>query len=406
MKNDQNKSRRNFLKKTGLVATAAVFGGGSLIAGDKKVSESTSLKNTEPIFRTLGKTGIKVPVVSSGAIPTDNDNLVKAMLRSGMVHFDSAYIYGNGKVDAKLGELMQEFNREDYILSTKLKPDTDRSTGLLNEGASIDEFKQQFDTSLERLKTEYVDILYTHAVSKKEIVLNPGYIAVLEEYKKEGKARAIGVSAHNNVPEVLYSAIEAKVYDVVLIAINYLHTEIDEIKKAVAEANKAGLGIVAMKVLAGLRDTKKDFNLIDKKAALKWVLQDENIHTAILSVKTYDDLENYLAVMNDISMTDEENAALDKFRETASLYCSGCTTCIPQCPYGVEIPDYMRAYMYAYGYKDLNKSATTLSGYNSDKAEQCNLCPVCNVQCKSGFNVRERINDINRLRTVPTDLLV
>lgn len=405
MKTDPKNSRRTFLKRTTLGSTAAIFGGSQLFGRSlQKTSNSAKLNDDAPLItRELGKTGFIVPVVSSGVIPTDNDNLAKAMLKSGMLHFDSAYSYGNGKVDMKIGELMKDFKREDFILSTKVAPETDRVTGLLKEDHSVANWIKEFDTSLERLQTDYVDILYNHAISKKEVVLHPDYIKALTEIKNAGKAKAIGVSTHSNVPEVIYAAIEAKVYDVVLIGINYLHNQIDEIKEAVKAAKQAGLGIVAMKVLAGMRNTKKDMNLIDKKAALKWILQDTNIDTAILSIRNYEDLENYLEVARDISMTEEENDALNSFRETASLFCSGCTTCLPQCPHKVEIPDFMRAYMYAYGYHDMKKSAQTIATLSN---EPCTLCDECKVVCKSGYNIKDRITDIARLKNVSTDFLV
>jgi predicted aldo/keto reductase-like oxidoreductase len=403
MKKQTSDSRRNFLKKTSIGA-AAIFGGGFSMV--KANTSSIKPAEAEPIVRVLGKTGITLPIVSAGAIPVNNDNLAKAMLNSGMKHFDSAFVYGNGKVDEKIGELMKDYKREDFIISTKVVPDMDRETGLILENASMEKFEESFHVSLERQNTNYTDIFYLHAVSTKEAVLHEGYMKKMVEMKEQGKAKYLGVSSHLNAAEVIYAAIKAKIYDVVLIGINFLHNDLVELEKAIEAANKAGLGVVAMKVLAGMRNSKKDFNLVDKKAALKWVMRNENIHTAIMSFGTFEDLENYMEVITNTELTDDEQNALNRFKETANLFCSGCTQCQKQCPHHVEVPEYMRAYMYAYGYKDLNKSMRTLSQLNSGNALKCHECKECNVQCKSGFDIKERIADITRLRNVPADFIV
>ena len=87
------------------------------------------------------------------------------------------------------------------------------------------------------------------------------------------------------------------------------------------------------------------------------------------------------------------------------LYCHQCRTCIPQCPHQLEIPAFMRSYMYAYGYRNLKHARHTLNETGLS-VETCEKCEVCNVNCIAGFNIKERILDISRLKEVPQKFLI
>jgi predicted aldo/keto reductase-like oxidoreductase len=69
--------------------------------------------------------------------------------------------------------------------------------------------------------------------------------------KKTGKAKHVGVSTHKNEPEVIQAVIDSGVYEVVLTSINFKQDYYAVLKKTIAKAAKAGIGIVAMKTMAG-----------------------------------------------------------------------------------------------------------------------------------------------------------
>ena len=86
----------------------------------------------------------------------------------------------------------------------------------------------------------------------------------------------------------------------------------------------------------------------------------------------------------------------------AGLYCQQCRRCVPGCPKGLPIPDLMRSYMYAYGYRNL-QAAHELVG-SLDLAENpCGSCASCTAVCAKGFDIADRVRDISRLRAVPGD---
>ena len=87
------------------------------------------------------------------------------------------------------------------------------------------------------------------------------------------------------------------------------------------------------------------------------------------------------------------------------LFCQGCGNCLKQCKSAPDIPTLMRCYMYAYGYRDLAAAVKNLEPIK-DQAVACIDCAKCQVNCTSGFNIKERIQDIIRLRDFPGEFFV
>ena len=160
----KNFQRRDFLKLSaaGIASTAGVMMTKGLLANTNELMNETSTNNqTKMVYRTLGKTGLKVPIVSSGAIPVGNDNLARAIMKSGMVHIDTAHAYNEGKNEEALGKLLKEFKREDFIIATKVKGPFDWDKNEFTKEATTEFILDQFETSLKRLDLTYVCLLYT-----------------------------------------------------------------------------------------------------------------------------------------------------------------------------------------------------------------------------------------------------
>ncbi|MFC2155544.1 aldo/keto reductase [Acidobacteriota bacterium] len=389
--------RRNFIKKgvAGLAGAAVLP---AVLRGEEK---------KPVIYRTLGKTGIKLPIVSMGVMNADNPKLVEAALDAGILHLDTAHVYQRGKNEEMVGQVIKNRPRDSYVLATKVVgSNADRKTGLYTEKTTAADFIENFEISLKRLGLKYVDILYLHSAKRKEAVLFEPLMGALQKLKKQGKTRFIGVSTHRNEAEVLRAAADSKVYDVVLTAYNFKHANLAELEKAMAYAAGKGIGIVAMKTQAGVYWDKEKQKPINMKAALKWALQNENVHTAIPGFTTFDQLNLDISVMKDLTLTpkEKEDLQLGKKAKLAGLYCQQCEKCLPQCGRNFDIPTLMRSYMYAYGYKNLDLAKETFAAAELSKLP-CTDCLACNVKCTMGFNVREKILDISRIQDVPSDFL-
>lgn len=401
-------NRRSFLK-TSMLGTAGAFLGNRLTASDKEKSLHLAGNKNKIVKRKLGNTGIELPVVSFGVMRADNPNLVKAAMDAGIEHFDTAHKYQKGNNETMLGEELKNYPRDSFTIATKIPEpgeEKDEKTGELVPGFSKKYFMEKLNISLKRLQMDYVDILYFHSLSRRETVLYEPILDALQTAKKEGKARHIGLTTHSNEHEVIKAATDSGVYEVVLTAINFKQNHRDKILQRIEEASKAGLGIIAMKTMAGGRIGKGENQKMKYQAALKWALNNPHIHTSIPGITAFEELDENMAVMNDLSLSNEEkDFLLYAANSTEGLYCDGCKECMKACPKDIPIPDMMRAYMYAHGYRETLKAKQELEelGITENPCGNCNQCPV---NCPKGFNVPEKIADISRIAEVPDEFLV
>ena len=238
----------------------------------------------------------------------------------------------------------------------------------------------------------------------RETVLYEPVLSAMVKAKKAGKIRFIGITTHRNEPEIIDAAVDSKVYDVVLPAYNFKQKHGEEVKKAIARAAEAGLGVIAMKTIGGNVGGSYHNTQIDAPTCLKWALQDANVHTIIAGFTTFDQLEEDVKVLREFSLSKTEKKNLRLAALQSGLYCQGCGTCLTACVKQLPIPDLMRAYMYLYGYRNLVEAQDLVSSLNLP-ANPCGDCGSCAVKCLNQWNVSERLQNIARLRDVPSEFI-
>jgi predicted aldo/keto reductase-like oxidoreductase len=397
--------RRDFLKKSILGVSGAALIPGTLHADVfKHTSQATA---PELPGRTLGKTGLKIPVLSMGTGDTNNPALVKGALDNGVVLFGTSAYYGNGNNEAMLGGLFKTLPRESFLVATSAMPKgTDHQNGLFTDPTAGESFKADVEAGMKRLNVDYLDILFLPFAAKRESVFFEPLLRVMEDFKKSGKARFIGIATHSYIDQAIRAAADTKIFDVVMTAYNFKMETPQPVADAIAYGADAGLGIIAMKTMAGGYWDKERTLPINSKAALKWILQNKNIHTLMSGMTTFEELQNNLVLIRDPQLSDED---LKELKLAGSgkpgLFCLQCRDCEGQCPDHIDIPTAMRSYMYAYGYKNLHHAHQTLNMVNLSR-NACDKCEVCAVNCRAGFNLKTKIQDIARLKAVPEDFLM
>ena len=407
--------RRDFLKLGGAgLAASALSAGCATVAAERKPqapvvqasAPEPAAKTAGPPRRILGRTGLEVPVVSMGVMNADNPNLVRAALDGGVFLLDTAHVYQDGRNEEMLGTILPGRKRDSFVLCTKVLLSTlDRKTGLFAPETRGEEIEEKLAISLKRLGLDHVDILYLHCQSQRESVLLEPVLRGLEKVKKAGMTRFVGVSTHKNEPEVLRAAVEAKLYDVVLSSYNFRQDHHLEVQKAIGEASAAGLGVVAMKTQAGVFWDKEKTNPINMKSALRWALRDPNVHTAIPGFTTLEQLQSDLEVLHSPALSPEDKLSLEEPQKVAGLYCQGCEQCLTPCAEHLPIPELMRSYMYGHAYRNREAAQSLLLALELPPSP-CTDCLTCPVVCAKGFDVRERIRDIVRLRDVPRKFII
>ncbi|HOT02479.1 MAG TPA: aldo/keto reductase, partial [Acidobacteriota bacterium] len=249
-RNERLRNRRDFLK----VGAAGVAGAVLMphVLGQESASGAPPVKPGAFPCRVLGRTGLKLPVVSMGVMNADNPNLVRAALDAGIVHLDTAHGYQRGRNEEMIGGVLKGRPRDSFVIGTKVRADgEDRSTGRFTAETRPEPFVEKFELSLKRLGLDHVDIFYLHNVSTREAALFEPLLAAMTRLKEQGKARFLGLSTHRNEPEVIRAAVAGKVLDVVLTAYNFRQPHLADMHAAMAEAAAAGIGLVAMKTQAG-----------------------------------------------------------------------------------------------------------------------------------------------------------
>jgi predicted aldo/keto reductase-like oxidoreductase len=263
------------------------------------------------------------------------------------------------------------------------------------------------EKSLGIIGVDYMDILFLPFAARRESIFFEPLLRVMEDLKKEGKTRFLGIATHQFEDEAIKAAADTGIYDLVMTAYNFKHENRDGIEEALEYAVDKGLGMIAMKTMAGVYWDKARTKPINSIAALKWVLQNENIHTTVPGFTTFDQMESNIAIMADPELTDDDEKSLipPEVISATGLYCRQCRVCSGQCPESVDIPTMMRSYMYAYGYRNLEHAKQTCLHAGTGRLP-CLDCENCRVSCPAGFDIQERLMDINRIKNVPEDFLV
>jgi uncharacterized protein len=300
---------------------------------------------------------------------------------------------------------LKDYPRSSFLLATKVKPAGVDKEGRPTKETTAEDFLHRFNISLSRLRMDYVDILYVHSVDNPELIEYKPIISVMKKLKRKGKIRFMGLSTHRNEAAVINAAVAGDKWDVILTSYNFMQNNIGEMNSAIRKANEAGIGIVAMKTLAGGGFFDKERTKpINTSAALKWALSNPDIHTTIPGMTDFTQLDLNVKILSDITLTDSEKIDLVVPLAETGLYCTGCRNCIADCPKHLPVPDLMRAYMYAYGYSSPSMAYSLLSELGTSD-NPCEDCDTCIVECTKKFRIREKIADISRLVNVPADFL-
>ncbi|WP_350255026.1 aldo/keto reductase [Bacillus halotolerans] len=156
--------------------------------------------------RALGQTNLQVKRIGFGAnavgghnlFPNLNDetgkDLVRTALDGGVNFIDTAFIYGLGRSEELIGEVVQERGVRDQLIIAS-KGAHKEVNGSIEFDNSKDFLRGEVEKSLKRLKTDYIDLYYVHFPDGKTPLAEVA--GTLKELKDEGKIKAIGASNLN-----------------------------------------------------------------------------------------------------------------------------------------------------------------------------------------------------------------
>ena len=353
-------------------------------------------------YRRLGRTHQQVSdiVLGSGIINLENDGeaIAREAIARGVNYFDTAPDYSGFGSELALGRAMKG-QRDRMFLATKFCT----KDGHLNTGTSVSEYMAAVEGSLERLQTDYVDLVHIHSCNTVERLLDPNVHEAFVRLREQGKARFLGVSTHTpNLEAVANAAIDDGRFDVMMLA--YHHGAWPKLQEIVARAAKNDIGIVAMKTLKGAKHRglleSRDEADSYTQAAFKWVLANPDVSCVVISFYEYGHLDEYLYASGK-QLTDADRALLEHYDQLiAGKHCfAHCGACLGSCPEQLAIHDVLRHRMYFEDYGN-QKEAMRLYSQLEKQADVCIGCSApCLGVCPHGVPIQERTIGAHRMLT-------
>jgi L-galactose dehydrogenase len=198
------------------------------------------------IYKTLGKTGLKVSTVGFGASPLGGEfgpadpaegrRAVSYAIDEGINYFDVAPYYGRTLAETRLGEFLE--GRRDRIILTSKACRYD----ITDFDYCSQRIVRSIEESLKRLRTDYVDVYQIHDVeyAKREQVIGEA-IPALFKLREQGKIRFVGITGYPLTP--LKEIAETEDIDAVLTYCRYnlMDTTMDDILTPVVRQRGIGL---------------------------------------------------------------------------------------------------------------------------------------------------------------------
>ncbi len=383
--------RRDFIKSSVVLTGAAALPGG---ADAEEAPEKARVRQ----YNKLGRTDLNMSDVSCGTGRLPSASMVLRAIDRGINYFDTAPDYGRS--EEYIGQALQRFKQRDKVyIASKFCDAVPYEAGVshLQVGSSKQDYKTAVERSLQRLHTDYLDVAFVHAMGERKDyagerarLFDPNMLAAADELRKEGKIRYLAVSSHGpyNMEELMLEAVRSGHFDLIMTAFNFM--KFPQLPDLIKEAGERGVGVVAMKTLAGAKDMELDpKGAVFEHAAFKWVLQHPQVAGLVVTMKKVKDLDLYLQASGG-EFTAADRLTLDRYAARfGSDYCrTGCSDCESGCPLGVPIASILRYQMYFEDYADEKNAMRAYAGLTRSAAS-CLDCTLdsCTAGCRHGLPV-------------------
>ena len=320
----------------------------------------------------FGKTRLRVTRVALGGIPImrisrrEGARLVREVLDLGVNFIDTANMYGDS--EEKIGDALAGARRENLVIASK------------SMARDQDTFLMHVDTSLARLKTEYLDIYQLHGISTDEDmkrVMGPGgAFEGLSRALDDGRVRHPGFSSHNLA--TAEKMMRTGRFSVVQVPFNFVDNEAAE--KIIPLARELDMGFICMKPLGGGL-------LHDANLCFRYLMQFEGI-VPDPGIERLEEMREIIGILQDPRpLLDSERVRMEEIRKSlGDTWCHRCDYCQP-CPQDIPISLVL-----------VTESIVRRMSYDTavdflrpamDRAATCTECGSCVERCPYGLNIPE-----------------
>ncbi|MBI3944383.1 MAG: aldo/keto reductase [Armatimonadetes bacterium] len=360
-------------------------------------------------FRRFGKTGLRLPVFTFGAmrIPGVPEEQAVATVRRavalGINHLETARGYGTSEV--LIGKALAGLDRDDLIITTKIPP---------QESAS--EMRRCIEESLSRMGIRRIDNLDVHGINNPDLLglaLKPGgSLAAIRRARDEGLVGHVGFSTHGPL-ELILETMRTGEFESVNLHYFYfnqrnapvirLAEEMDMGVLIISPTDKGGQLFNPPPLLAELTAPYTPIAI-----AHRFLLADPAITTLTIGAAHPDHFDAHLAVADqDGPLTDAEQAVFARLEARLAALggtrCTLCHECLP-CPEQINIPEVLRLRNLgrAFEMEDFGRYRYNMIGNGShwlwgQQGDHCTDCGECLPRCPEGLKIPELLRDAHAL---------
>lgn len=289
-------SRRAFVA-SGLSLPVVAFANQTLPTGGRATPAPAPPPTGQMVYSDLGKTGLKVSRLGLGGGAASDPSVLDLAYDMGVNFFDTARDYAFGNTERMLGATFRS-KRKRVVIATKTRARTK------------DEALRDLELSLRELGSDFVDIWCLQGRNVPADIAD-GLFEAQRLAKQQGKIRFSGVSMHFTMKDMIRHLVKTRRTDVVFTAYNFTMPPEMEMEKTIAAARAAGIGVVAMKTMAGgfsgipsgdgfypgnsealTARLKRPGAMV---AAMKWAVRSKDVDVALAGVITADQLTEDVA---------------------------------------------------------------------------------------------------------------
>lgn len=350
----------------------------------------------------LGMGAMRLPETEDGQInEPEAIDIIRSAIDAGINYVDTAFGYHNGKSEGLVGKALRDGYREKVLLADKMP---------IWLAKDEDHMKEMFQTQLERLDTDYIDMYLVHSVNKpnwkriKKLNLMP----FLEEMKAAGKIKHIGFSFHDSY-ELFEEVLDSYPWEFCQIQLNYMDKDIQAGVKGLKLAAEKGLSVIIMeplkggKLTTGIPPTVQELwdNAPVKRTpaewGFKWLANMPEVTLILSGMSSREQLQQNIATVSaaDLNvLSDEERELIDKvsdeYNRLIKYSCTGCEYCLP-CPQKLKIPDLIDTLneWNIYGQNPATKMEYVEWVPNGRHASDCISCKACEKKCPQGLPIAQ-----------------
>lgn len=340
----------------------------------------------------LGMGAMRLPMKDKEYIDYEKAHaILDRAYAGGINYYDTAYVYQGGDSERCLGAWHQQYPRDSFYIASKFFLDDEYDVRAV------------FEEQLERLQTDYIDFYLLHCITDRSAdkYLSSGAIEFFEEQKRLGRIKYLGFSSHSS-PETLARIADHRAWDFVQIQMNYYDWVYGTAAQEYAVLESRNIPIMVMEPVRGgrlaaltpetaqmLKAAHPDWSVASW--ALRFVRSHPQVQVILSGMSDLAQMEDNLATFAEADGLTEGDMqlllqVLDRFKKQVQVPCTACRYCVPECPMGISIPDYLAIYN---DFKVNGAGALRrLEGVESEgKPTDCIGCGACAGHCPQNIDI-------------------